>query len=127
MDTDGTYNVHLQIPLHIAVHTLVRDQRSSLLWMKLAALDQRLHSSHVLIPPLTTVHILKILVFSVCHVSVLLVFSKKIFPCFSFFLSLYFFSLPPSLLCYVYMHFPVQVAHMAQSDLLVGHIPLKEE
>ena len=62
--------VLLQIPLPIAVHTLVRDLPSSLLWIMLAAVDQRLHSSHAPTPPVTTVHMLKMLVFNVCLVSV---------------------------------------------------------
>ena len=65
------YNVYLQIqPLTIR-HTLVRDLPSSLLWMMLAALDQKLHSFHALTPPVITVHIVKMLVFSVCPVSIL--------------------------------------------------------
>ena len=66
--------VPFQIPLPIAVHTLVRDLPSSLLWMMLAALDQRLHSFHAPTPPVTTVHMLKMLVFNVYLVSVFLFF-----------------------------------------------------
>ena len=66
--------VPLQIPLPIAEHTLVRDLPSSLLWIMLAALDQRLHSSHAPTPPVTTVHMLMMLVFNVCLVSVFLFF-----------------------------------------------------
>ena len=65
------YNVHLQIPLPIAVHTLVKDLTSILLWMMLAALDQKLACFHALIPPVITVDIIKMLVFSVCLVSAL--------------------------------------------------------
>ena len=64
----------MQIPLPIAVHTLVTNQPSSLLWMMLTVLDQRLHSSHALTPPVTTVHMLKMLAFNVCPVSVLLLY-----------------------------------------------------
>ena len=65
------YNVHLQIPLPIAVHTLVRDLTSILLWMMLAALDQKLACFHAFTPPITTVDIMKMLVFSVRLVSAL--------------------------------------------------------
>ena len=64
----------MQIPLPIAVHTLVTNQPSSLLWMMLTVLDQRLHSSHAPTPPVTTVHMLKMLAFNVCPVSVLLLY-----------------------------------------------------
>ena len=64
------YNVQLQIPLPISMHTLVRDQPSSLLWTMLAVVDQRLACFHVVTVPVTTVDIMKMLVFSACHVSV---------------------------------------------------------
>ena len=65
------YNVQLQIPLPITMHTLVRDQPSSLLWTMLPVVDQRLACLHVVTAPVTTVHIIKMLVFSACHVSIL--------------------------------------------------------
>ena len=89
IDTDAIYNVHLQIPLPIAVQTLVRDSLLSLLWMMLAALDQKLACFHALTPPVITVHILKMLVFSVYLVSSLLVF-KSSSSFFSFFSTLFY-------------------------------------
>ena len=66
------YNVQLQIPLPISMHTLVRDQPSSLLWTMLAVVDQRLACFHVVTVPVTTVDIMKMLVFSACHVSLII-------------------------------------------------------
>ena len=60
----------MQIPLPTAMHTLVRDLPLSLLWIMLAALDQKLACFHVAAPLVTTVDILKMLVFSVWQVSI---------------------------------------------------------
>ena len=62
-------NIDLQIPLPIVMHTLVKALPSSLPLMMLPALDQKLPFFRVLILAVITVHIVKMLVLSVYHVS----------------------------------------------------------